>query len=131
LTGVAVNVRLVPEQIAPAGLAAIETLAGNCGLTVTVIVNGAPEQDPIVDDGVTIYCTVPARELLGLVNVWAIVVPVPATAPVILPVMVPMLQLNPPGVLDVNGMLVVSPLQITAAGGLRTTGVGFTVTVIE
>ena len=36
--GVAVNVTLVPEQIAPAGTADILTLTGNLGFTVIVIV---------------------------------------------------------------------------------------------
>ena len=35
--GVAVNVTLVPEQIVPAGLAAILTLAVNVGLTVILM----------------------------------------------------------------------------------------------
>jgi hypothetical protein len=39
------------------------------GFTVTVIVYGAPVQDPVVDTGVIIYCTVPAVVLLGLVRV--------------------------------------------------------------
>ena len=38
LTGVAVNVTLVPAQIAPAGTAAMLTLTGKFGLTVIVIV---------------------------------------------------------------------------------------------
>ena len=39
------------------------------GFTVTVMVNGAPGQTPIVAVGVTIYSTVPAVELLGLVSI--------------------------------------------------------------
>jgi hypothetical protein len=44
--GVAVKVTDVPAQIAPEGTAAILTLAGNCGLTVIVImldVAGLPD----------------------------------------------------------------------------------------
>jgi galactitol-specific phosphotransferase system IIC component len=51
----------------------IETAAGfvtsGLGLTVTVIVNGAPVQLPVVDVGVTIYSTDPAVALPGLVNI--------------------------------------------------------------
>ena len=36
--GTAVNVTLVPEQIAPEGLADIETLTGNSGFTTMVMV---------------------------------------------------------------------------------------------
>lgn len=39
------------------------------GFTVTVIVYAVPAQPPAVAVGVTMYCTVPAAELLGFVNV--------------------------------------------------------------
>lgn len=39
------------------------------GYTVTVIANGEPGHKPAVEVGVTIYCTVPFVELLGLVSV--------------------------------------------------------------
>jgi hypothetical protein len=39
------------------------------GLTVTVIVKAAPVHVPVVEVGVTIYSTVPAVALLGLVFV--------------------------------------------------------------
>jgi hypothetical protein len=39
------------------------------GVTVTVIVKAAPAHEPVVDVGVTIYCTVPAVVLLGFVSV--------------------------------------------------------------
>jgi hypothetical protein len=39
------------------------------GFTVTVIIYGKPAQLPVVAVGVTMYCTVPEVELLGLVNV--------------------------------------------------------------
>ena len=45
------------------------------GLTVTVIVNGAPLHDPAVVVGVTIYCTLPVTLLLGFVNTWLILAP--------------------------------------------------------
>lgn len=38
------------------------------GLTVTVIVNAFPLQDPEEEMGVIIYCTVPAAALLGFVS---------------------------------------------------------------
>jgi hypothetical protein len=39
------------------------------GFTVMVKVKGLPAQEPVVEVGVTIYCTVPAVVLLGLVSV--------------------------------------------------------------
>jgi hypothetical protein len=39
------------------------------GFTVTVIVYGTPGHEPVVDVGVTRYCTEPAVVVLGLVNV--------------------------------------------------------------
>lgn len=118
----------VPLQIA-AVLAVVTT---GVGLTVTVIVYGAPEQLGMdVDVGVTIYCTVPAALLLGLVNVCAIVDPVPAVAPVMLPVMVPTVQLNVLVVVAVSAMFVALPLHIAAVLAVVTAGVGFTVTVIR
>jgi hypothetical protein len=38
------------------------------GLTVTVIVYGFPVHEPVAEVGVTIYSTVPAAELPGLVS---------------------------------------------------------------
>jgi hypothetical protein len=57
--------------------------------------------------------------------------PPPAVAPVIPPVIVPTVHVKLAGALDVREMLVAVPLQISAVGALVTTGVGFTVTVIE
>ena len=62
------------------------------GLTVTVIVAEVPTHEPVVEVGVTIYCTVPAALLLGLVRTWLIVDPEPALVPVMPPVIVPMVQ---------------------------------------
>lgn len=56
--------------------------------------------------------------------------PAPAVAPVIPPVMVPMVQLNVLAVVDVSAMFVAVLLQIAAVFGVVTAGVGFTVTVI-
>jgi hypothetical protein len=80
---------LVPLHIASvAGL-----VTTGVGLTVTVIVNGAPGQPPATDVGVTIYSTVPAVVLPGLFNVWLITGPALATAPLMPPVMVPIVQI--------------------------------------
>jgi hypothetical protein len=101
------------------------------GLTVTVIVYGAAAgQLPPVEVGVTMYSTVPAVALLGLVNVCVIVAPLPALAPVMLPVIVPIVQLNVLGAVALSGMFVAVLLQIANVDGTPvTTGVGFTVTV--
>jgi ABC-type proline/glycine betaine transport system permease subunit len=100
------------------------------GLTVTVIVYGAPAHDPVTEVGVTIYCTVPAVALLGLVSVWLMVPPLPALAPVMPPVIVPIVHVNVDGALDVSAMFGLVALQIAAVAALVTTGVGFTVTTI-
>lgn len=69
--------------------------------------------------------------MLGLVSVCAIVDPDPFDAPVIPPVITPIVQLKVLGAVAFNGMLVVLPLQIAAVAGTPVTcGVGFTVTVI-
>lgn len=83
-----------------------------------------------MDVGVTMYCTDPAVELLGLVSVWFSVVPDPALAPVMLPDTVPMVHVNVLGTLAVSGILGLVPVQIEAVAALVTTGLGFTVTVI-
>ncbi len=59
-----------------------------------------------------------------------IVPPELALAPVIFPVIVPIVQLNVLGVLEVRLMLVPTPLQVEAVVELVTKGVGFTVTVM-
>ena len=56
--------------------------------------------------------------------------PEPATAPVILPVMVPKVQLKLLAALEVNAILVEAPLQILLVAALVTAGVGLTVTVM-
>lgn len=54
----------------PLHVIAVDALVtAGVGLTVTVIVYAEPVHPPAVEVGVTIYCTVPAVELLGLVNV--------------------------------------------------------------
>ena len=71
--------------------------------------------------------------MLGLVSVWAIVVPqldeqVPP--PVIEPTFVPRVQVNVLLTLDVSGIDVATPLQLTDADELVTVGFGCTVLVI-
>jgi hypothetical protein len=100
------------------------------GLTVTVIVNGAPVHVPVVDVGVTMYSTDPAVELLGLVSVWLIVLPPPLLAPVIPPLIAPIVHVNELGALAVSEIFGPVPVQIETAGALVTAGVGLTVTVI-
>jgi hypothetical protein len=58
------------------------------------------------------------------------VLPVPALAPVIPPVIVPMVHANVLGALDVSAMLGLPPLQIDNVAALVTAGVGLTVTEI-
>jgi hypothetical protein len=85
---------------------------------------------PPVDVGVTRYCTVPAVVLLGLISVWAIVLPEAALAPVIPPVIVPIVQANVLGAVAVKGIFVAVLLHIAAVAGTPViAGVGFTVTV--
>jgi hypothetical protein len=101
------------------------------GFTVTVMVNGAGGvQLPVTDVGVTMYCTEPAVALEGLVNTWLMVLPDPAVAPVIPPVIVPIVHaklLAADAVREIFGEVL---LQIDTVAGLVTAGVGFTVTVI-
>jgi hypothetical protein len=100
------------------------------GFTVTTILYGAPAQFPVTDVGVTIYSTVPAFALLGLVSTWLMFEPDPELAPLILPVIEPILHVKVLGVLEVSAMFVFVPLQIAFEEEFVTTGVGFTVTVI-
>jgi hypothetical protein len=102
------------------------------GFTVTVMVNAGPVQLPVEEVGTITYCTVPAVELLGLYNgsliVW--LTPLPALAPVIPPVMVPIDQLNVLGALAVRLSPAPVASQIDFVAAFVITGVGFTVTVI-
>jgi hypothetical protein len=54
----------VPLQVLAVG----ELVTIGVGLTVTVIVKGAPAQEPVVEVGVTRYITDPDDALLGLVS---------------------------------------------------------------
>ena len=59
-----------------------------------------------------------------MVSVCEIVAPEPAVAPVMPPVTVPIVHAKLLGVLDVNPIFVVAPLQIEADGGVEIVGVG-------
>jgi hypothetical protein len=66
-----------------------------------------------------------------LTSVCAIVDPLPALAPVIPPVIVPIVHANVLGAVAVNGIFVAVLLQIDAVAGTPViTGLGFTVTVM-
>jgi hypothetical protein len=117
---------LVPLQIT-AVLAVVTT---GVGLTVTVILYVGPVQVPVEETGVTIYTTEPAVALPGLVSTWLMVEPVPATAPVTPPVMVPIVHVKLLGAEAVREILGLVPLHITAVAAVVTTGVGCTVTVM-
>jgi len=98
-------------------------------LTVIIIFTGVPGHELAV--GVTIYVTVPAADP-GFVRPCEIVEPDDAIAPVIPPVIVPIVQLKvAPATLLVSAILVVSPLQIVVGLTVVTFGVGFTVTIIS
>jgi hypothetical protein len=100
------------------------------GFTVTVIVNGVPAHAPVTEVGVTMYSTLPAVALLGFVNVWLMVAPLPPVAPVMLPLIFPTVQLNVLAVVAARVMFGLVLLQTDSVAGLVTTGLGFTVTVI-
>src|SRR6266542_421188 len=126
LAALAVKLILVEAPLQMDFVAAVVT--AGLGFTVTVIVKALPAHEPAVEVGVTRYCTVPAVELLGLVNVWLIVAPESPLAPVIPPVMVPMVQLNVLATLAVKLILVEAPLQMDFVAAVVTAGLVFTVT---
>jgi hypothetical protein len=117
----------VPLHVVAVG-AFVMTGVGNT-VTVAMMLNGAPTQ-PLADVGVTMYSTEPEAEVLGLVSTWLITFPLPGDAPVIPPVTVPTVHVNVLGVLAVNAIFGLPPLQILVAGGVVIAGFGFTVTVI-
>jgi hypothetical protein len=98
--------------------------AGN-GVTVTVIVKADPTHEPSVDVGVILYCTVPFAVWLVLFNMSLIVVPEPAVAPVIPPVMVPTVHVKVLGVFAVKLIFGPVPLHVLAVEALVTVGVWF------
>jgi hypothetical protein len=100
------------------------------GFTVNVAVNGAPTQPPVMEVGVIIYSTVPAVALPGLVSVWLIAPPDPAVAPVMPPVMFPMVQAKVLGAVDVSVTFCAAPLHTVYVAPMFNAGVGLTVMVI-
>jgi hypothetical protein len=126
----ALDVKVIFGPVPLQMLAVVELVTIGIGLTVTVIVKGVPAQEPVVAVGVTKYTTVPAATLLGLVSVWLIDAPEPALAPVMPPVIAPIVQTKLLGTLDVKVIFGPVPLHVFAVGGLVTVGVGLTVTVI-
>jgi hypothetical protein len=69
--------------------------------------------------------------LLGLVNVWLIVEPELAEAPVMLPTLVPIVQVKVLAMVAVSPMLDPVPLQVLAVLAFVTAGAGITFTVIS
>jgi hypothetical protein len=59
------------------------------------------------------YSTDPGSELLGLVSVWLMVDPLPAEAPVIDPVILPIVHWKDEGMVEVSVIPVPPPLQIS------------------
>lgn len=96
------------------------------GLTVTVVLTAVPEHPLAV--GVMVYVAVPWLDP-ELVRIWAILLPLPAVAPVTPDCVT--VQLNVvPATPDVRFMDVGFPLQIVCAEGVAVTfGIGLTVIV--
>jgi hypothetical protein len=99
------------------------------GSTVMSTSKGVPLQ-PFAD-GVTVYVTVPCTLDTVVVNACAIVLPLPAVAPLTPVDETVQLNVVPATVFGlVNAMLVVLPLQIVCnAGVANTSGIGLTFTV--
>lgn len=110
--------------------AVLGVFTAGVGYTVTVSEKGVPGHDPVTEVGVIRYSTVPEAELLGLVSTWLMVLPEPGLAPVMPPVMVPIVQVKVLGALAVKEIFGLVPLQVVAFAALVTTGLGLTVTVI-
>jgi hypothetical protein len=79
--------------------------------------------------GVAVEFTVPEADP-GLLNVCAIVAPDPAEAPVIPPVIVPIVQEKLLGILEVRLILVAIPLQVCDVAEVVILGIAFTVAVV-
>jgi hypothetical protein len=127
---VAVAVRAIAGLVPLHVLAVLGVVTAGFGLTVTIMLYGAPGHDPVVDVGTTIYSTLPAVASLGLVSTWLMVLPAPLLAPVILPVIVPVVHVKLLGALAVNDMFGLVPLHVVAVLAVVTSGIGLTVTVI-
>lgn len=100
-------------QLSPLQIAAVDALVTKgFGSTLIIIVLLEPVQVPLDAMGVTMYSIVPVVEFDGLLSVWMMLEPEPGVAPVIPPVMVPMLQLNDEGMLAERFTDVEVPLQM-------------------
>jgi uncharacterized protein Usg len=116
----------VPLQV----LTVAAVVTTGVGLTVTTILYALPGHVPVVDVGVTRYCTVPDEILPGFVRTWLIVLPIPEDEPVIPPDIDPTVHAKLPGTLDVSAIFGPVPLHIVVAAEFVTTGEGKTVTTI-
>lgn len=109
----------------PLHVLAVDALVtSGIGFTVTVMVYDEPTHEPVVEVGVTMYSTVPALALLGLVNISLIIVPDVALAPVMPPVIVPMVHAKVLGTFEVKVILGPVPLHVLAVATLVTAGAG-------
>ena len=115
----------VPLQVA----ATVEVVNAGSGFTVIVIAVGGPEQPAGVDVAITLYTTVPATALLGLVRIWLMLAPPPIEAPVTPPVIVPIVHAKLLGTDELRITPGFTPLQVVGVAGV-TAGAGFTVIVI-
>ena len=117
---------VVPEE--QIVVSAVLAVATGIGFTLTTTICGTPGQPPT--NGVTEYTASPIL-LLVVVNIWAIIAPLPLLAPVTL--VWTTFQLNTvPTTLLVNTIGVTLPEQTDCnTVDAVTTGIGFTVIVIE
>jgi hypothetical protein len=76
------------------------------------------------------YSMDPGIVVLGLTSTWLMMLPEPALAPEIPPVLAPIVQEKVLGADAVSEIFGLVPLQVVAAGAVVTTGAGLTVTVI-
>jgi hypothetical protein len=121
----AIEVAFPEQMVCEAGVAVITGF----GFTVIVTVIGFPEQPAgsgLV--GVMVYTAVP-ETLPVVVKLCAMLFPLPAVAPVILPLIVPIDQLKVLDMLAVRGIFVFVPLQILVVNGVVRTGTGFAVMI--
>lgn len=65
----ALDVNVIPVAVPLQILVVTLVVRTGVGLTVTVIVKSGPTHEPLVEVGVTRYCTVPAVAFPGFVNI--------------------------------------------------------------
>lgn len=93
LAALAVKLMLVAVLLHIAAVFALVITGVGCTVTSAVMLKADPTQ-PSSEVGVTRYSTVPELTVLGLFNIWLITLPEPALAPVIPPLMVPIVQVK-------------------------------------